>query len=1569
MSHPTIHEDTRIAVIGMAGRFPGAKNVEELWHNLRLNLEIVETLSDEELRAAGVPKSLIENPNYVKVSTDLSDIDLFDANYFNYSAREAEYLDPQQRLFLECAVETLESAGCDPSRYKGPIGVFAGVGLSTYLFQIWRSMAGEPLPTGPLRTMIMQGNDKDYVATRASYKLNLRGPSMTVQTACSTSLAAVHVACQSLLAGECKIALAGGVSVLNSPKRQGYLYAEGGILSPDGHCRPFDAKAQGTFFADGLGLIALKRLSDAIEDGDNIRAVILGSAYNNDGSSKVGFTAPSVPGQSAVIREALAKANVSPDTIDYIETHGTGTAMGDPIEIEALNAVFKTDKREPGSCLIGSIKSSIGHLNTAAGIASLIKAILCLDKEGIPSSLNFDVPNPEIPFDRTPFAVNTQFKPWQRGARARRLGISSFGMGGTNVHAVLEEAPVRQSQPSARKAHVALLSARSPAALENAINRFEAWLVSNQQVNIADICHTLANGRRLHDHTCAVVCTETWNAATNLSSRDPGWVFYGSRAKADTRPIVFMFSGQATQYANMGAQLYESEPVFRTVMDECASVLRKVAGFDLLKLLFSDEQETGLSLWDTRYAQPAIFSVSIALARLWESLGITPSAMIGHSIGELAAACHAGVISLEDALKAVSERGRLMQEMPAGDMLAILAPETTVRPLLGATDLAAVNAASVCVAAGSTEDIEDLKGRLDRSNIGYTPLRTSHAFHSASMQPAVEPFVAFMRGLKLNKPRIPFISNVTGDWITDEEATDPAYWGRHLRQPVLFYKGLKCLCDEGESILLEVGPGQTLTQLAKRMTADLSGIDVYPSTARANMRALELETWLGSAAQLWCQGLPIDWSHRYEGERRYKVDLPTYPFERRRYWVNDEERPRAHRRQDNAAKPQTPVAAPEPEETLIDSRLTYSTVTWKRVLASSKAARTRAQIQKKIFLVIGDGSALQTQLVRQLQNQPGAYRVVKAVKSKTPSMLDADNFHVDMDNPSSVENVVDNVHDGSDLPICIIYLCDPVMGGLRTVSTDYDALVSDKMVSLCHLARVLIAKSSQGRVSVLAVTREAYQVSATDNPEPLAALTVGPSLVANMEVSNVAWGIIDIPVQIDAGLVEKLAVQIANDLEQAIDTGIVAYRDGSRWRPMIDPLPKPTSDVTNPPLRQVGVYLITGGLGDLGLALAGYLASTYQAKLVLVSRTPLPDRGEWQALLESLPADHRHVRMIKGITALESIGAHYEIAQCDVSDSNGMVQVVRETIARHGALHGVIHAAGVAGSTPMAFKTKEEIDIVLKPKLLGLAALEKALQGVDLDFLALFSSVSSLASYIGQSDYSSANAVLDVYAQSHAARSPFHIVSINWTTWGEIGMAVHTATAASREALKQTDLRSGLTTAEGMAAFVRALDFGYPQIGVLRDTRVRDELEAQNSVAEDESDDWYLDENEQAEAQVDAKPQTRPDKKTTYHPRLPSYGPYVAPTREIEMVIATMWRDILKIEQVGIEDNFFDLGGHSLIAIQMIPIISKNYGIEFQAKDFFAIPTPAGISATIEAKIMEQIENMSEEEIENLVKS
>ncbi|MGB3614699.1 MAG: beta-ketoacyl synthase N-terminal-like domain-containing protein, partial [Elainellaceae cyanobacterium] len=911
-----------IAIIGMAGRFPGAPNVEAFWQNLCDGVESISTFPPSDLEPAD--PAWLTQTNYVNAGAALDDVDQFDAAFFGYSPREAAQLDPQQRVFLECAVEALEDAGYDPETYPGRIGVYAGGGINTYFINNVCPNLGYAANRSFLETVgdiqMTIGQSPDFLPTRLSYKLNLTGPSVNVQTACSTALVAIHSAAQSLLNGECTMALAGGVAI-RLPQKTGYLYEEGAVFSPDGHCRAFDAQGSGTVFGNGAGIVVLKRLADALADGDSIYAVIKGSAINNDGALKVSYAAPSVEGQAAVIAEAQAIAEIDASTVSYVEAHGTGTALGDPVEVAALTQAFRATTAGTGFCAIGSVKTNVGHLANAAGVAGLIKTALALKHQVIPASLNFETPNPKIDFANSPFFVNAQRRDWTSNGQPRRAGVSSFGMGGTNVHVVLEEAPsvgstgetshAEEGRPGIeRPAHIFTLSAKTDDALQTLRQRYSTHLDAHPELDLANIAFTANGGRKHFSHRLAVVAESAAQLRDRLADVAPAQravVQPSQRAGA----IAFLFTGQGSQYVNMGCQLYESQPTFRDAIRRCDDILQPYLDLPLLEVLYPNEavaDSRGSStlssrLNDTAYTQPALFAVEYALAQLWLSWGIEPSVVMGHSVGEYVAACVAGVFSLEDGLTLIANRGRLMQALPQeGTMMSLMASPEQVADALkaykdsadqnstqgsGRVTIAAINGPESVVISGDRNAVLTVGSALSAAGVKTKELQVSHAFHSPLMEPMLSEFERVARKVSFSSPKLAFISNVTGQLATGEVAT-PDYWVRHVSQPVRFADGITSLAQQRTEIMLEIGPRPILLALGRQCLPDHDGLWL-PSLRVPSFQAPPQTDWqvmLDSLSQLYLRGISVNWLGFDQGYIRRREHLPTYPFQRQRYWLD-----------------------------------------------------------------------------------------------------------------------------------------------------------------------------------------------------------------------------------------------------------------------------------------------------------------------------------------------------------------------------------------------------------------------------------------------------------------------------------------------------------------------------------------------------------------------------------------------------------------------------------------------------------------------------------------------------------
>ncbi|QSQ18951.1 SDR family oxidoreductase [Pyxidicoccus parkwayensis] len=1319
-------ESPDIAVVGMAARLPGARDVDAFWRRVRDGVGSVTWFTDAQLLAAGVDPSLLKDPNYVKAGMVFEGLEDFDAGFFGFSPREASILDPQHRHFLEVCWEALEHCGHLPESFKGPIGVFGGSGMNAYMpYHLFTN----PRLMEQVGLFLARhtGNDKDFLTTRVSYCLDLRGPSVNVQTACSTSLVAIHSAVQSLLARECDLALAGGVT-LELPHYRGYLYQEGEILSPDGHCRAFDHRSQGTLFGSGVGVVALRRLEDALADGDTVYAVVKGSAVNNDGARKVGYLAPSVDGQADAVVEALNVSGVSADHIDYVECHGTGTPVGDPIEITALTQAFRTQTQKSGYCRIGSVKTNIGHLDTAAGVASFIKVIQMLRHRQLAPSLHFEKPNPQIDFARTPFVVNATLREWTaKGGRPRRAAVNSLGVGGTNAHVILEEAPAQPATSAARPFETLWLSARTPAALERASRRLAQRLGEEGAPNLGDVSFTLLTGRRRFAHRRAVVAASREEAVRLLEQPEPARTAQ-AHTEAEGRSVVFLFPGGGAQYPGMAKGLYEQEPVFRRALDECLSLLEQHESLKLRPLLFPEagkEAEAREQLEQATYALPALLSVELALAALWRSRGVTPAACLGHSMGEYACAQLAGVFSVKDALGIVACRGRLFDGLPAGAMLSVELPEAELKPLLGpGLDLGAHNAPGLCLVSGEVAAIDALEAQLKAREVEARRLHIRVAAHSRMLEPILAPFREYLTTkVRLSAPKMPWVSNVTGTWVAPEEATSPDYWVRHLRQPVRFAEGAGVLLADKARVYLEVGPGQTLLSLLRAQGEKPLAEGLVPSLRHPNDTVADLAFFQLALGRLWASGVNLDAAALFAGQKRRRVGLPTYAFERERHWV----------------EPGTGyfMARREGERPLVREE---DVSRWGYVprFREQPGPRPEAPAENERWLLLTEEEPLAEELSRELAAR-GA-RVQRVFPGEAFARRPDGAFTLRPDAREDWEALWDALGAEGRVPQRLVDLPGVDAGA-------WERAVSRHFLTPLALMQSLTAESLPAGLRYVRVMRGGMAV---DGPArtPEQALAFGPVLVAPKELPELSARAVDVDV---SAAPATQARELADELLRAEVDVPVALRGGRR---LVQVLERTALQEAPTPLRERGVYLITGGLGGIGRTLAELFARKAKARLALVSRS-------------AASASHAEVQR-----TLEGLGAEVLLLKADTSDAGQLRAAIAEVKSRFGALHGVVHAAGGLEDGPLESKTRDSALRVLAPKALGALALEEALRGAQLDFFVSFSSTSAHLGPPGQVDYVAANAfLLAQAARLEASGTAKRALALGWGVWQEVGMA------------------------------------------------------------------------------------------------------------------------------------------------------------------------------------------------------
>ena len=1497
-----------IAIIGMAGRFPGAEDLDGFWRNIVNGVEVLETFNDEDIHASGVDPTKSAHPNYVRKGTVLQGADLFDASFFGIPPREAQLMDPQQRLFLECAWEALEHGGYAGNAEGRAVGVYAGAGMNTYF--IHQILGNAPLAVSAGGYQLMLANDKDFLATRVSYKLDLRGPSLTVQTACSTSLVAVVTACRALQRGECDLALAGGVSI-GFPQRSGYLFEEGMILSPDGHCRPFDEAARGTRAGSGAGIVLLKRLSDALDDRDTIHAVILGASINNDGAGKAGFTAPSIAGQLEVIATAQALAGVDPRSIGYIETHGTGTPLGDPIEIAALSQAFRASTQDVGFCRIGSLKANLGHLDTAAGVAGLIKTVLSLEHRQIAPLVNFKKPNPQLALDQSPFVASAEASPWEPPAASpRRAGVSSFGIGGTNAHVVLEEAPSVPARAPASGPHLLLLSAKTASALDRTTQQLADHLENHREQPLCDVAWTLSVGRGVFRERRAVVARDAAHAVELLRTPQRPFVLTATY-DGGPRPVAFLFSGQGSQHPTMGADLYQAWPAYRDAIDRSAELLTPHLGRDIRPLMF--ESDEGGTINETRFSQPALFAMEYALASLWASWGVRPTAMLGHSIGEYVAAHLAGVMSLEDALRVVAARGELMQQQQPGKMASVqLAPHELERWLSGGVELAAINAPGLCTVAGPSSAIDALLEQLAGAGVQCTGLHTSHAFHSAMMEPVLEPFQALLASVSLSPPQVPYVSNLTGDWITEQQATSPQYYAQHLRKPVRFEAGVRTLCADPALLLLEVGPGTVLSSLSRATLGQSAAQRVVASSPHPRDARSAKEVLLEGCGRLWLSGVLLDWTRMYGDLTPFRVPLPTYPFERQRFWVD--------------AVTSQPVTALHQSQPLSLDDWFYSP-TWLR----DDSLGGRPATLSDSWLVFATPGTLGDVVAERIA-RAGAEPVVVLLGERFEVV--EGRYQV---RPGSVEDlarVFQGLTNAGKAVRGALYLWSSVFAeqGVWSMPVEPSMLYYHALVSLGEALESLV---SAHPIRVIVVTRGAESVLDEPVSNHHSALVTGPVISLPTEVPGLRMRAVDFLVEgvSDVQLADALVQEAAHEDGE----GLVARRSGRRWIRRFERLRLSAGELGPSPLRQAGVYLITGGLGGIGLTLAHWLASQVSARLVLTARTPLPEREAWDSWLAQHEADERNSLAIRAIQEIEAAGSEVLVTAADVTDEAAMRQTIDAARARFGELHGVLHAAGDPGKGALAFrKQAEDVDRVLAPKLDGLSVLVKLLGDSDLDFVALFSSFNSLVGAPGLCDYAAANAALAAFVDSkHRPIAWKQVVALDWGPWRDVGMAARLMVPGAQREARAAFLKSAIAPALGSEAFGRAITSGMHRLFIVP-FDPGDALQlAKELSGGSEQDITAL----PASRRHEAPKQSRPDLSTIYE----------QPKTNTERRLAAIWTELLGIEQVGVHDDFFELGGHSLLATRVLARIDQATGVRLTLRDAFEAPTISRLAALIDA--------------------
>lgn len=1356
-----------IAIVGLATHVPGAANPTAYWSNLRQGVESIRRLSEAELLAAGESPERMRHRNYVPAAAPLEGFEQFDAEFFGFSPKEAAIMDPQHRQFLEVAWEALENAGHPPETFDGRIAVYAGCGMGSYFYFNICSNPDLVASTG-MFLLRHTGNDKDFLSTRVSHVFDLKGPSVNIQTACSTSLVATHHACQSLLLGECDMALAGGVTI-ELPHARGYVFQEGEILSPDGHCHAFDHRAQGTVFGSGAGAVVLRRLDDALKDGDHIWAVIKGTAVNNDGAAKAGYLAPSVDGQAKAIAEAHAVAGVSAETIDYVECHGTGTFLGDPIEVAALTQAFRETTEDSGFCRIGSVKTNIGHTDTAAGVASLIKVALALKHQEIPPSLGYEQPNPAIDFESSPFKVNHTLSPWVSHKGPRRAGVNSLGVGGTNAHAVLEEAPVRgSSEPSDWPFQPLVVSGRSRAALDANAKTLAAHLRAHPEQPLADVAFTLKQGRRAFEHRRVLVAESHEEAAALLEGSDTRRVFTHNHV-GDDPEVVFLLPGGGAQYAGMARELYATEPVFQDWMDRGLDVLQKQLDYDVraLWLPTPDQHAEAVERLRRPSAQlPLIMIVEHALAKLWMSWGVQPSALLGHSMGENTAACLAGVMSFEDCIGLVLLRGQLFDSVPPGGMLSVPLAADEVRGLLGQElDMASINAPELCVVSGPKDALERLEAGLRAREIEPQRVQIDIAAHSRMLEPILGRFEAYLRSIRLSAPKLPIISNRDGQPLSAADATDPMYWVRHLRNTVHFADCLTTLKKDAQRVYLEVGPGKALGSLAQ--ANGVPAAQVINSLRHAD-HAVPDDVWfLGTLGRLWATGVKVDWEPIWGEARRQRVPLPTYAFQRKPYFIEP------------GAARATPEAAPQLVRTDDVAAWGYQPH-WRPRQADIAFDVTQdlATTPPQTWLVFADETGLCDRLVERLRGASHRVTVVRAGDlfarlGEFEYLLAPERGREGYD--ELLRDLVATGHPPQQIVHAWLVTQEE---RFRPGSSFFHRNLEQGFFSLLFLAQAMAGENLPKPLHLSVISSGAARVRGETLPYPEKATLMGPARVAPRELPGLTCSVLDVVLPAmdkgwrarpDANATNALSDRVLEELFAAPGNRIAALRSDKRFELVHRPLPLPPAPEL-PGLSQRCVCLITGGLGGIGLTLAERLAREKQARLVLLTRHALPPADTWDTRLRGGSPLDPEVQRIQAVRRLEALGAEVLLVAADVCNVKDMQAATEQAQRQYGRIEMVIHAAGVVDDGPLMTKTSGGVEEVFAPKVHGVQILHDLFPDGSIDWLVLFSSTSTVTAPAGQVDYVAANEYLNAYALSRAGQRT-RVLAIDWGIWNEVGMA------------------------------------------------------------------------------------------------------------------------------------------------------------------------------------------------------
>ena len=1503
-----------IAIIGMAGRFPGANNIHEFWNNLINKVESIEEISVEELKEAGVPQDLLNNKAYVKSGAFIENKEYFDAPFFNFTPIDAKYMAPHNRVFLETVWVALEDSGYVPDLFDGRIGVYAGSSSSSS----WEGIAMSRAKKNTSNEAAEILSSSDFLSSHTSYRLNLKGPSVSLNTTCSTSNVAVHLACQALIAGECEMALAGGVTILNN-KKKGYVFEEGNILSKTGHVRTFDEEADGTVFGEGVGVVVLKRLEDAINDKDHIYSVILGSAINNDGKQKVSYTAPSVKGQVALLKDALNAADVSPEDISYIETHGTATKVGDAIEIEALGKIFKN--RKSNKCLLGAVKTNVGHLIQAAGIAGLIKTSLALQNKLIPPNQNFNNTNSNLKLHETPFVVNSDLHKWQKQSGKLKAGVSSFGIGGTNSHIILEEAPNILTSGNSRSKELVLLSAKSETALERVQENILEYLKSNKTKSIADIAFTLKVGRKVMEYKKMFICSDINEAIEILSSKDKQKI-RSSISKDPANNITFMFSDLDFQYPNIGLDLYNSEELFKAEVDRCSEILISKYQIDIKKVLFQEAKSLNdkpQEIDRIDNSQLRVFIIEFALSKLMIKWGVKPKVVIGIGFGEYTAACISGAIPLEDVLELIVLRGELIMKVGKGLMTSVELPKKELEPLLVENLSLAFDNGDSCIISGKNFAVKKFEDQMKDEKIHTSRINSTYAMNSCLMDDILDEFERKISKLRLDSPKIPYISNVSGSFVNDEKL-DSRYWVQHIRKTLKVSSSFETLVSSENNMIIEIGNGTKLNSILSSGLGDEDNIFKTSLLPNKEDNANVIEYLTDKIGELWLNGVKFNWEEIYSSEKRKRVALPTYPFEKERYWFGEEPLDKTTDLNVNCCSNN------------IDDWLYVRE--WSRNTMVNNIEHNKSDDSTILIFLDQFNNGLKIANILKRDN-----RKVLFVKTGERFKKTKEYYEINLTSYNDYQLLASDLKEENCLPDRIIHLLSLTtcseLGRKQLETCQYSGYYS----LLCFV-RGIQNFLNKDKVQIDVISNGLFSVLGNEVLYPEKSTILAPIMVIPQEFGVFQAKCIDVVLKDNGQISDSDFDRIANIINNTPQNGLIALRGNHSWQPEYKQLPYINYDKQSLPLKEKGNYLITGGLGRIGMAIANHLARTVEARLILLSRTKFPEIEDWNSWLESHEEDNQISKKIIKLKEILALGSEVCIVSADVSDLDGMTEAISITENKLGKVNGIIHSATVPDGSLIIKREKHLVEDVFKAKLYGTLVLDEVFSDHTLDFVIYFSSLSSVLGGIGQVGYCASNVFLDAFAHYKNEKKNVPTISISWDRWKNI----------EENNIIYNDTVDGLTMEQGLDCFDRIIK----QDGLSHTLVSIKNLEQLVS-------DYVTNGKNLIELITDE------GKGIVSHKTNPKIISQLQLNEDITLqtstgaILSSMWKELLGHEKINPKDDFMQLGGDSLKAIKLFNEIEVTFGVTIDINDFFLNPTIEELALLIDSFLNISIHNQEKQ--------